>query len=242
MQIKEESPAKEMNSLPISQIQQDNYQKTTFQSNNSPNPQNFRNLKNENSNLNNPSMISQNPSLGGINPSFSLKNNNSNNLPNNIPNNTQNNTQNTQNNPMMQMMANMMAAQSQGQMGNMNQMMMTQFQSFMKQNPQFMMEQMKMMQMHMNPNQEMNTQSTQEIGGRNGFGNQNQNHKSISMTNLQKNNANAAKNLNKLRAKEKQKINNKIVGTFFYQIIKRRKARTQTGYYGRNLQIIFKIK
>ena len=132
----------------------------------------------------------------------------------------QNNVQNQgmSNNPMMMMMANMMKAQ-QG-MGNMNmgmnqnQMMMQQFQSFLKQNPQFMMEQMKMMGMQANPNADFNSLNTQNTGAQKTKQNlDNQINKTVSLPEVQKvknQNVKAAKNLNKFR--EKEKNNNKIIG------------------------------
>lgn len=214
MQIKEESPSKDISSLPVSQVQKGNHQKNTFQSNNTniqmpiSQKQNFKNFHKPE--LNNPSIISQNPSLGQINPSFAMKNQNN---FQNTQNTGQNLNQGMANNPMMQMMANMMTAQSQG--GNMNQMMMTQFQNFMKQNPQFMMEQMKMMQMNQN---NLNTQSTQEIGGmKQNLHNQKNKTNSMTYLNAEKNdNTRGAKNLNKLREKEKEKNNNKIIGKYYF--------------------------
>lgn len=153
--------------------------------------------------MNNPSLISQNMSMMNANPSMA----------------SQVNMQSLQpslgSNPMMAMMANMMASQGSPQANMSQEVFMKQFQEIMRQNPNFMMEQMKLMGFPVAQSLRPNTQSTQNIGStpkkqaKGLFGNQ-----SASLTNLGGDGKSAnitINNLNKLREKEKQKAA-RIVG------------------------------
>ena len=149
--------------------------------------------------FNNPSIISQGASLLNMNPSLD----------------SQKAPPLVQQNQQMMMMANMMMASQQPGSMDQNQLMFQQFQNFLKQNPQFLMQQMKMMGMQAPMGMQMppvNTHSTQSITPSHPNQTNPNPAKSVSMNHLPKKDVTnkGIKNLHRLR--DKEKTGNKIIG------------------------------